>query len=271
MFILLFLNPVLFLLAITGLAAGMIIVFFFRAFPFVPTALIMALIGVVLLSLYFQLNSPKGLRQYDLEPLEYREVPYKCHIKYKDNAFYIIDEFRVNSEEKKIVNKLTRNSKWNIAGLIGQKIIVQQHRIIPVRLALYSSSRIIAVQVPSMKIGKINYIPDINSSAMINVPKKMVVKTFPPYLKKTDNLAGNSEILIMSIKELPEGENTIRLKVVGNLYRNDLGNLIVQFSFWTPFRWLVFTMFFILSEQIKKDVLTPIADKLLQIIKLKSV
>ncbi len=148
---------------------------------------------------------------------------------------------------------------WEQQGTVDSTLHMVQLRTIQLRTRWLPLHTIKDISLPVMSCQSICLNLDSASRAVLNIPKYMVVRTFPAISSRNEMLLGENERLVLPLDLSPGETAAVQLEVASPLARNKLGSLILKGAIWKPLNWIFLAFCGIFSEQIKKGLLIPAA------------
>ena len=190
---------------------------------------------------------------------------YKVSLKGETDSIYLKSlkkepDIKIHQTKKLIsISKLMSINGWKLSGIVNGKL---QHIKIdrtPISLRIIPAYSYNNISIPVIKYENLILIPDENSEVILDVPKQIVIDTFPKYYSRIDLFEDNRERLVIPLIFKTEKEHTLKIKLLNLLFRNRLGRNIVNASFYAPVKWLFLALIAIFADQIRKRILVPIA------------
>lgn len=219
----------------------------------------------------------------------YESVEYRAHIAYisASNTFSVKDEVIIQSEER--VNRIFRppwahisthgkpvsnleelmaTKGWAYAGDIDGKPIYSRLREQKASCGWLSAYTINDISIPQVSHENMILEPNEHSKVFLDVPKHLIVSTFPSSTPQ-DRLKGGRELFVINVSSPVHAYPNLEMGVAHPALRNEVGASLIRTSLWTPVYWTVAALLLIFSKQIELGILMPLVGLVFKILGIK--
>ena len=187
-----------------------------------------------------------------------------------NNSFF---QGRYQAEKKQVFDSLLTNSNWQFLKTDNRCTIYNKENVRATNLRKFPAFSKDTLIISDLNDGDFR----VDSSRyIIEVPPKMLHQISPNSKSKEDLSFQKKERYTFSVNykekqdfelmfgHTPTNKLKIYIEMISPLFRNEVGGIIINSSFWSPFKWFVFFIFSIFSDQLRKKVFVPIITRILR-------
>lgn len=216
----------------------------------------------------------------------YESVEYKTHIEFNptSNTFLVNDEVIIASEARinmtlsppgmrsSVVERaaldfdgLMTSEGWAYAGTVNGKPKYSRRREQEALCSWFSSYTVNDISIPQVSHENIVLVPDEQSKIFLDVPKHLILSTFPSSTPQS-LLKGGRELFEINMTSSVRAHPNLEVGVVHPALRTEVGISLIKTSIWTPVYWAVAALLLIFSKQIELGILMPCVRRLFKIL-----